>query len=246
MFHEGDHVKIAAHPSTRDPSNLQLTNVLLPDGREASLWLDSAPRFLDQVIATSENVVDAASENRGIFRVWSLPRPSPVKISATFTPAAIAARESFDLLDNFATRCGPQGLPSVMFGPLPVEFIDRGATILIRAEIFDTERTVHMDHGEPPADTPASILGYSTGKWEDEALVITTTNSSWPYFDSIGTPLSERSEVVERYTLSADQSRLDWHVTVNDPVTLTEPALAEGHWLALEATVAPFDCQVAR
>jgi hypothetical protein len=245
LFTIGDRVTIAAHPSSRNASELQLTNVLLPDGREASLWLDSPPRFTNQVIGGSESIVDAARENRGFFRVWSVPRPIPAKTTATFTAAAIEARESFDLLDNFATRCGPQGMPAIMFGPLPFELFDRGPTILLRGEIYDTERTIHMDRSEPPADEAASILGYSVGRWEDGALVVTTTRIDWPYFDNAGTPQSDRVEIVERYTLSADQTRLDFHVTINDPVTLTAPAGVEGHWLALGATLAPFDCRAA-
>jgi hypothetical protein len=246
LFHVGDRVKIAAHPSSRNASQLQLTNVLLPDGREASLWLDSPPRFKDRVISGSESVVDAARENRGFFRVWSVPRPIPVTIAGRFTPAAIAARASFDLLDNFATRCGPQGLPAVMFGPLPFELVDRGTTILIRAEIYDTVRTIHMDGREPPAGEPDSILGYSVGRWEDGALVVTTTHIDWPYFDSIGTPQSKGVEIVERYTLSADQTRLDFHVTIDDDVYLMEPAVVDGHWIALGASLERFDCQATR
>jgi len=246
LFQVGDRVTIAAHPSSRDASQLQLTNVLLPDGREASLWLDSSPRFNDSVISGSESVVDAARENRGLFRVWSVPRPIPVTIKGAFTPAAIAARASFDLLDNFATRCGPQGMPAVMFGPLPFELSDRGTTILLRGEIYDTVRTIHMDRSEPPAAEPTSILGYSVGKWEDGALVVTTTRIDWPYFDNSGTPQSNAAEIVERYTLSADQTRLDFHVTIKDPVNLMEAAVADGHWLALGASLQPFDCQTTR
>jgi len=246
LFQVGERVKIAAHPSSRNASQLQLTNVLLPDGREASLWLDSPPRFNDGVMSGNESVVDAARENRGFFRVWSVPRPIPVTTKSAFTPAAIAARASFDLLDNFATRCGPQGMPAVMFGPLPFEFIDRGATILLRAEIYDTLRTIHMDRSSPPAEEPTSILGYSVGKWEGGALVITTTRIDWPYFDNIGTPQSTAVEIVERYTLSADQTQLDFRVTITDPANLMEPAVADSHWLALGATLEPFDCQPAR
>jgi hypothetical protein len=246
LFSVGDHVKIAAHPSTRSASELQLTNVLLPDGREASLWLDSPPRFKTEVIRGSERVIDAASENRGFFRVWSVPRPYAVDMKASFTPAAVAARSSFDLLDNFATRCGPQGMPGVMLGPLPFELVDRGKEILLRGEIYDMVRTIHMDVSQPPPGTPASILGFSVGKWEGGALVVKTTHIDWPYFDSIGTPQSRAVEVAERYTLSADQTRLDFHVTITDPVNLTEPAIVVGRWLALGATLQRFDCQASR
>jgi len=243
LFETGARVKIAAHASTRNPSQLQLTNVLFADGREASLWLDSPPRFKQEVIKTAERVVDAATENRGFFRVWSGPRPSPTKVAAPFTAAAVDARKSFDLLDNFATRCGPQGMPSVMLAPLPYELVDRGNEILLRGEIFDTVRTIHMDRSAPPPGTPASILGYSVGKWEGRALVVRTTLVDWPYFDTIGTPLGKNVAIDERYTLSADQARLDFHITVTDPANLTAPAIIDSHWLALGATLQRFDCQ---
>ena len=246
LFKTGERVKIAAHVSTRNASQLQLTNVLLADGREASLWLDSPPRFKQEVIRTTERVVDAASENRGFFRVWSVPRPSPLKVNASFTSGAIEARSSFDLLDNFATRCGPQGMPSVMFAPLPYELVDRGSDILVRAEIFDTVRTIHMDETAPPAGTPASILGYSVGHWDGGALVVKTTLVDWPYFDAIGTRQSKDVAIEERYTLSADQTRLDFHLTITDPANFAAPARVDGHWLAYGATLPRFDCQASR
>jgi Family of unknown function (DUF6152) len=167
LFKVGDRVKVAGHASTRDDSSFQLTNVLLPDGREASLWLDSPPRFglATAMIGGSEKLVDAASENRGMFRVWSPPRGSAVTTSLPFNPAAVAARSSFDLNDNFATRCEPEGMPRVMWSPLPWEFIDRGDTIVVRGEIYDTERTIHMTVTAAPPGTPTSLLGYSTGRW---------------------------------------------------------------------------------
>ena len=246
LFKTGERVKIAAHQSTRNPSQLQLTNVLFTDGREASLWLDQAPRFKDDVIRITERVVDAARENRGFFRVWSGPRPSPTKVDATFTAAAVEARKSFDLLDNFATRCGPQGMPGAMVSPLPFEFIDRGEQIVVRAEIYDTVRTIHMDHSAPPAGTPASILGYSVGRWDRGALVVKTTLVDWPYFDTIGTPQSKAVEIEERYTLSADQTRLDFRLTISDPSNIVGTAIVDSHWLALGASLQRFDCQASR
>jgi hypothetical protein len=246
LFKTGERVKIAAHQSTRNPSQLQLTNVLFADGREASLWLDQAPRFKDDVIRTTERVVDAARENRGFFRVWSQPRPSPTKANASFTPAALQARGSFDLLDNFATRCGPQGMPGAMIGPLPVEFVERGNDVVVRAEIYDTVRTIHMGETAPPAGTAPSILGYSVGRWDNGALVVNTTLVDWPYFDTIGTPQSNAVAIEERYSLSADQTKLDLRITVTDSANFVGPAIVDTHWLALGATIQRFDCQAER
>ena len=50
--------------------------------------------------------------------------------------------------------------------------------------------------------------------------------------------------MVERFTLTDDQNRLDYHLTVVDPATFTEPATITGHWLALGEEIAPFECDV--
>jgi hypothetical protein len=100
-----------------------------------------------------------------------------------------------------------------------------------------------MDRSRPPADTPHSRLGYYVGRWDGGALVVTTTHVDWPYFDNAGTPQSTAVEIVERYSLSEDQTRLSFRVTVNDPVTFAAPAVIESHWLALGHTIDRYDCR---
>ena len=71
------------------------------------------------------------------------------------------------------------------------------------------------------------------GNWDDDALVIRTNRINWPYFDNIGTKQSNVVEVVERFSLTEDQSRLNLEMTITDPFTFTEAAVVEGYWLAL-------------
>ena len=144
-----------------------------------------------------------------------------------------------------AERCGPEGLPRIMITLFPYEFVDRGSEILVRAELYDTERIVHMDRTAPPADEPRSVLGYSVGQWRDGALVIQTSLINWPYFDQIGTPLSENARVEERYTLAEDQTRLDVEITVTDPTTFQSPAIIRNSWFAYGDTIRRYDCQKA-
>jgi hypothetical protein len=247
----GDHVRVAGLPSRREPLVLALTNVLLPNGREVQL-LTGAPAYFtspEGMVRSVEQAVDAQRENRGIFRVWSVPIPNSAGAAALrnlpFTPAAISARASFDLLDNFATRCEPEGMPRIMFNPHPFEFVDRGDTIVLRAELYDTERIIHMNRAAVPADARTSRLGNSIGHWDGGSLVITTTHVDWPFFDNAGTPQSRAVEIVERYSLSEDQSRLSFRVTVTDPATFTAPAVIEGHWLALGHTIDRYDCRLS-
>jgi hypothetical protein len=244
MLGVGQQLVIAGRRSTREPSKMLALSARLRDGTELPLWFRFAVENFDDDAA----LVDAAAENRGIFRVWSVPATNMFAsveqmADQPFTESAVAARASWDVLDNFATRCEPEGMPRIMVNPHPFEFVDRGDTLLLRTELYDIERVIHMNVDAPPADEPASRLGYSTGRWEDGELVVRTTRVSWPYFDNIGTPLTENAEIVERFSLSADQSQLDFEVVVEDPAVFTRPARIEGFWRALGEHIARFDCQ---
>jgi len=50
--------------------------------------------------------------------------------------------------------------------------------------------------------------------------------------------------MLERFTLSDDQARLDYELTVTDAATFSEPAVYERYWLALGASIEAYDCQV--
>ena len=82
-------------------------------------------------------------------------------------------------------------------------------------------------------------------RWEnDRTLVIQTTGIDYPYFDNRGTAQGANIELVERYTLSEDQSRLDLEITIADPVALTAPVAASWHFLALDAPFELYECNV--
>ena len=84
----------------------------------------------------------------------------------------------------------------------------QGETILMRLEEYDTLRTIHMDGAGGSANRQPSILGYSTGRWEGDTLVIETTDVNWGHFDTVGIPLTDRARIVERFILSDGGLRL--------------------------------------
>jgi hypothetical protein len=243
-------VTVIGFQSSRDKYSLEGANMLLPGGQEILLWENRSIRFSDQatlVAEATEEVVDTISENKGIFRVWSSPRGiywGQQMANQPLTEASIANRASFDMLDNFATRCEGEGMPRIMLTPHPFEFEDQGDEIKLRAELYDTERTVYMGNTATPADILATKLGYSVGAWEGSTLVVTTTNISWPFFDNRGSTQSEAVKIVERFSLSDDQGRLDFETTVTDPPNLQRPAVLKGYWLALGHTLPIYNCQL--
>ena len=249
-FAVGTRVRVAARQSTRRPSDYLATNLLLPGAREI-LLTGSEPRFAAEEQlgrgyweSDARRIQATRGDGRGIFRVWSVPQVNRRAYDVNMTEAALASREAWDPIDNFALHCEPEGLPRVMLTPHPYEFVDAGEEIVLRLEIYDQQRIIHMNQAEAPANAPSSHMGYSVGAWDGETLVVTTTNINWPHFDNSGTPQSEASEIVERFTVSEDETRLDYHMTVTDPYAFTEPATVSGHMVAIGEAIELYDCQL--
>ncbi len=71
------------------------------------------------------------------------------------------------------------------------------------------------------------------GRWDGRLLQVETTRVDWSYFDDNGTPQSEQVQMRESFVLSEDGDRLDYEITVTDPVTFTRPVMARVVYAAL-------------
>jgi hypothetical protein len=233
----GDRVTISGYPSKHSDGEMIGVSIGLPDGREMPMFPTLASRFGHQLRSGVHITADAVAQSertaRGIFRVWTVGRdPTQAEFAPSFTAAALAGRAAYDpLTDDPALQCIPQGMPGVMDNPFPIEFAESDGAIILKLEIWDIVRRIQMsaDSGDSPSGT--SPLGYSVGRWEGDTLVVETTNIDWPYFDDEGTPQSGAMEVLERFSLSEDETRLDYEAVMTDSQTLTEPAVRYGHWV---------------
>ena len=95
----------------------------------------------------------------------------------------------------------------------------------------DAVRTIHMASKAARPSGYSSLLGHSTGAWDGSTLVVETTGVDAQYFDHEGTLQSPDARFVERFTLSEDQNRLDYRITVTDPVTFTETFELTRYWI---------------
>jgi Family of unknown function (DUF6152) len=140
------------------------------------------------------------------------PEPTP------FTPEGRAVFGSHDHFDDPALRCLALGLPRLFGAPYNMEIVDAGTHYVLLYVEHNSVRRVWMDGRRAPAETPATSLGFSVGRWEDGALVIETTHLSPGWLDGSGLPMKgDGTRVVERYEIAPDGLSMDRIMTIYDP-----------------------------
>jgi len=105
--------------------------------------------------------------------------------------------------------------------PLEIQIND-DATITVRSQYFDQQRTVYMDGRNHPPATELFHEGHSTGRWENDALVIDTRNFAYhrsPYQNGI--PSGPQKHVVERFQLLEGGTHMRVSFMLEDPEYIT-------------------------
>ncbi len=252
LFNIGETIKVAGRVSTRRDKHLLGLSVLLANDTEVRLSRDDPPYWSASTLVGTDGAVpfneaalqNAATERRGLFRVWSV-GPAGRSQNLPYTQAAIDGRAGWHPADNAIARCEQPGMPVTMGAPLPIRFIDEGDALTLHTVYFDTRRTIHMTDAADSAEEPTSHLGFSAGRWDGNTLVVETSGIDYPWVDNEArTPQSPNVRTTERFTLSDDQSRLDYELIITDPVTFTEPATRTRTYLALDEPFDVLDCHV--
>jgi len=228
----GDRVRIAGEASVRSDTAMYAQQMLLADGREVLLSINVEPRWTDaetgELLAPvfDERVASEARRNAdGIFRVWSTVFEDPAAFPMfkgvyPLTERGEQIRAQWDPASAALNDCTPKSMPLLMITPFPIEFQRDGADILVRFEEDDAVRRIHMRAAAPPREH--SFLGYSTGRWEGDTLVVETTHLLSELLDPDGVRQSENIRVVERFTPAANGERMDYRITIADPEIFTE------------------------
>ena len=263
IYEIGSTVKVAGWPSRRSDTRMYGTNILSEDGLESVLWLTET-RWNETAYGLGlegpieSEAQQAAADAQTLFRVWTSaygrpgipndPDSGPGTLWRTplpLTEAARLARDSFDPETQSVTPgCIPKGMPLIMGQPYPIEFVDRGDVIEFRLEEYDTVRTVHMNGSGTAQEVPVEThLGYSTGHWDGDTLVVETSHVRTQYMAPRGVPLGEGAIFVERFTVGKEGSRLFYTVQITAPDVLIEPVELSRSWIVTPGErVMPFEC----
>jgi len=123
--------------------------------------------------------------------------------------------------------CLPEGVPRVMFIPLPMEIIQVPGRVLMVQEAWSQWRRIYTDGRQHPKDLDATFMGHSIGKYEGDTLVVDTIGfNEKTWLDHVGLPHSDALHVVERIR-RVDHNTLQDDFTIDDPKTFTKTWTAQ-------------------
>ena len=258
----GDRVRMAGFPARRSDMGMYMVNLLLPDGREAVFQSNASPRWPGEQVGSSDRIrgdigeVDASLLPDSIFSVWTtvtgIPESRSLHPRATedypLSEAGLAAIASYDPeTDDPFGSCQPKGGSVVMDAPYPIELIDQGERILVKLEEYDLVRTIHLEDIHDDTLVEPSLLGYSTGRWQGDTLLITTTKFDYPFLNVGSTPSyvpqSQYAHFQETFRLDPERDKLHYSLTVTDTEMLTEPLVMSKYYLWRPGeSVQPYVC----
>ena len=143
-----------------------------------------------------------------------------------YDAAQKASKEGKAYRDDIG-QCWPAGMPIIMTRVWPIAMVQTPTEIFMISGFMNSTRFIYLDgrkHTDPDV-VVRSFNGESIGRWENDALVVDTTNfvGDHHWIDN-GIPGSEDLHIVERMRL------IDGGKTLEIEYTLTDPKSWEGDW----------------
>jgi len=134
-----------------------------------------------------------------------------------------AGKEAADKFRNFSPEDNPRmrcETTSILFdwtfdGPVN-RITQRGDTITLQYGQYGFTRTIHMN-AEHPAKIEPSRAGHSTGRWENDVLVVDTVGFA-PGVLNPPITNSAQLHVIERFTFDPSATKITRSYTATDPV----------------------------
>src|SRR2546422_592306 len=120
------------------------------------------------------------------------------------------------------SHCLPGGVP---FSTLvaPFKMIQAPMEIVMILEDTNPPRQIYTDGRKLPANPEPMWMGYSTGKWDGDTLVVESVGfNDRTWLDAFGHPHSESMHITERFR-RANFGHMDIEVTIDDPKMYTRP-----------------------
>ena len=230
----GDHVVARGNPDRDADRRFVYANLFVKDGKD--IWAWGGPQLNSPPKPTAEQLAAKSTDYSGVWRVQFkgdvLGRNNPDDVVVNTLPVTAKGQDELDHFDpdrNPEWDCLPITMPQILGYPYPFEISRPDAeTLVIRYEVDELERVVHLGMASVPDDVAPSPLGYSIGRFENGDLVIETARfAPVRWGNGRGVDSSAQKKTVERYTLGDDGRTLALAFTMTDPEYLSRPVTDE-------------------
>jgi hypothetical protein len=125
--------------------------------------------------------------------------------------------------DDPTAHCKPAGMPRLDTSPGTIKIVQTPGLTVMLVESDTTFRQIYTDGRKLLEDSQPSWLGYSTGRWENGALVVETNgfhDKGW--LDAMGHPHSDALHLTERFERK-DFGHMEIQITIDDRKTYKKP-----------------------
>ena len=144
----------------------------------------------------------------------------------------VKKRRADNMKDDPNVRCMPRGALRIWTDDYYKRIIQTPERLLVITERNMQYRQIFTDGRPLPPDPNPTWNGYSTAKWEGDALVVHTIgfrDDLW--LDSYGNPLTNAAKVTEKIR-RPNFGTLEIEITIDDPKTYTAPGPSKSQILS--------------
>ena len=184
------------------------------------------------------------ADRQSIVGVWTMKRFLAPRTFGVLTEAGKRASAAFDPIeDDPAIKCDP-GSPVRFWINVnePFEIKREADRVVVDHRFMDSRRVVYLDT-TAAADAPRNSMGYSTGRFEGDALVVTTDHFVAGAIEPRrAIPHTENLKLTERLEVNADDE-LEITMTIDDPTFFEQPYSITELFVRSPWDPVPYDCE---
>jgi hypothetical protein len=146
--------------------------------------------------------------------------------------------------DDPASQCVPGGPVRLFTFPQYRKMVQVPGLVVMLSERDATFRQIFTDGRPLPRDPQPSFVGYSSGHWEGDMLVVQTNGfHDGMWLDRSGSPMTAAAKLTERFR-RINYGNLEIEITVDDPKAYTAPWTVKlNQFIVLNTELLEYVCQ---
>jgi hypothetical protein len=237
-FKPGEPIRIEGIAGRHNPTGCALRTAWFADG--------SVLRSTEFFGPAATSVPESPADPLSIEGVWTMKEFTVSFYEGVLTPAGEAARSAFDpIADDPAIYCDPASPVRFWVNVNePFEIRREAERVVVDHRFLDYERIIQLTPDPPPPNAPRSAMGYSVGRFDGRALVISTSHFTAATLEPRrGVLHTEDLALTEHLEVNPETGELEISWTIDDPAYFTEPLTQTEYFVRSTRDDTPYDCK---